>query len=200
MGRIGETVRRTFQLAHRMKAAQGTETEDDNERVLRYLAKVTEEPARVHGIADEVGSLSPGRLADLVLWEASSFGVKPLMVIKGGVVAWGAIGEGNASAQGAQPTRYGADWGSTGVAPAAVSTTFVSAAALDAGIAGTLGTRRRLVAVRGTRSIRRGALARNRAVPPIEVSPEDGTVTLEGEVLRADPLVTAPLSRRYLLA
>jgi urease subunit alpha len=201
MGRIGETVRRTFQLAHAMKAAipDGGDDRDDNDRVLRYLAKVTEEPARVHGIADEVGSLAPGRLADLVLWEASSFGVKPAMVFKGGVVAWTAIGEGNASVHGAEPTRYGADWGAVGVAPAAVSTTFVSAASLDAGIAGVLGTRRRLVAVRGTRSIRRSDLARNRTVPAVEVSPVDGTVTLDGIVLRTDPVDEVPLSRRYLL-
>ncbi len=211
MGRIGETVRRTFQLAHAMKAAARTQVaggsgrgeedgRDDNERVLRYLAKVTEEPARVHGISDEVGSLAPGRLADLVLWEASSFGVKPVMVFKGGVVAWSAMGEGNASVHGAQPTRYGADWGATGVAPAALATTFVSAASLDAGIADTLRTRRRLVAVRGTRAIRREDLARNRTVPAIDVSPEDGTVTLDGSVLRCDPVSEVPLSRRYLLA
>jgi urease subunit alpha len=200
MGRIGETIRRAFQLAHTMKAQRGAEGEDDNDRVLRYLAKVTEEPARVHGISDEVGSLSPGRLADLVLWEASSFGVKPAIVFKGGVVAWSAIGEGNASVHGAEPTRYGADWGGIGRAASSVSTTFVSAAALDAGIAGTLGTRRRLVAVRDTRSIRRDDLVRNRAAPLIEVSPEDGTVTLDGEVLSSEPAGEVPLSRRYLLA
>jgi urease subunit alpha len=204
MGRIGETVRRTFQLAHAMKVAaapmEGGDHLDDNDRVLRYLAKVTEEPARVHGISDEVGSLSPGRIADLVLWEASHFGVKPLMVFKGGVVAWTAMGEGNASVHGAEPTRYGPDWGGTGLAPAPVSTTFVSAAAIDAGIARTLGTRRRLVAVRGTRAIRRDGLARNRTVPPIEVSATDGTVTLDGRVLRTDPVTEVRLSRRYLLA
>jgi urease subunit alpha len=205
MGRIGETVRRTFQLAHVMKMAASTREEDgdgpdDNDRVLRYLAKVTEEPARVHGISHEVGSLAPGRLADLVLWEASSFGVKPVMVLKGGVVAWSAIGEGNASVHGAQPTRFGPDWGAMGVASAAVSTTFVSGTALDAGIAGRLGTRRRLVAVRGTRSIRRDDLALNRTVPAIEVSPRDGTVTMDGRVLRTEPVGEVPLSRRYLLA
>jgi urease subunit alpha len=203
MGRIGETVRRTFQLAHAMKAAapkEGGDNLDDNDRVLRYLAKVTEEPARVHGISDEVGSLSPGRIADLVLWEASHFGVKPVMVFKGGVVAWTAIGEGNASVHGSEPTRYGSDWGGTGLAPARVSTTFVSAAAIDAGIARTIGTRRRLVAVRGTRAIRREGLARNRTVPPIEVSAADGTVTLDGRVLRTDPVSEVRLSRRYLLA
>jgi urease subunit alpha len=204
MGRIGETVRRTFQLAHVMKAATTTPEhegdDDDNDRVLRYLAKVTEEPARVHGIAREVGSLAPGRLADIVLWEASSFGVKPVMVFKGGVVAWSAMGEGNASVHGAQPTRYGPDWGGTGVAATSVSTTFVSAASLDAGIAARLRTRRRLVPVKGTRSIRRDDLARNRTAPPIEVSPDDGTVTLEGRVLRIEPVGEVPLSRRYLLA
>jgi urease subunit alpha len=203
MGRIGETVRRTFQLAHAMKMAASTqdgEGPDDNDRVLRYLAKVTEEPARVHGISHEVGSLAPGRLADLVLWEASSFGVKPVMVFKGGVVAWSAIGEGNASVHGAQPTRFGPDWGAMGTAPTAVSTTFVSEAALDARISRKLGTRRRLVAVRGTRSIRRDDLARNRTVPAIEVSPRDGTVTMDGRVLRIDPVGEVPLSRRYLLA
>ncbi|MGH2680654.1 MAG: urease subunit alpha [Actinomycetota bacterium] len=200
MGRIGETVRRTFQLAHAMKRVEAAQPSDDNERVLRYLAKVTEEPARIHGIAGEVGSLSPGRLADLVLWEASSFAVKPVLVIKGGVVAWSAIGEGNASVHGAQPTRYGPDWGATGPAAAALSTTFVSAAAIDADVAGVLGTRRRVLAVRGTRSIRRHDLARNRAVPAIDVSPVDGTVTLDGQVLRADPVTDVPLSRRYLLA
>ena len=208
MGRIGETARRAFQLAHVMKAAAATTTEggsgsddlDDNDRVLRYLAKVTEEPARVHGISPEVGSLAPGRLADLVLWEASSFGVKPLMVFKGGVVAWSAIGEGNASVHGAEPTRYGPDWGATGRASASVSTTFVSAAALDAGIGGSLETRRRLVAVTGIRGIRRSDLARNTTVPPVDVSPVDGTVTLDGRVLRTDPVTEVPLSRRYLLA
>jgi len=161
---------------------------------------VTEEPARVHGISEEVGSLTPGRLADLVLWDAASFGVKPVMVIKGGVVAWGAIGEGNASVHGAEPTRYGPDWGAVGEAPSRVSTTFVSAASLDAGIAATLGTRRTVVAVRGTRSIRREDLARNTAIPAIEVSPIDGTVTLEDRVLRVDRTAEVPLSRRYLLA
>ena len=122
------------------------------------------------------------------------------MVFKGGVVAWSAIGEGNASVHGAEPTRYGPDWGAIGRAAASVSTTFVSAAALDAGIGGSLGTRRRLVAVKGTRAIRRDDLARNRTVPAIEVSPQDGTVTLDGRVLRTDPVTDVPLSRRYLLA
>jgi urease subunit alpha len=208
MGRIGETVRRTWQLAHVMKgwrtseagAGWPNEPADDNERVLRYLAKVTIEPARTHGIAAEVGSLTPGHVADLVLWDPASFGVKPLAVIKGGAVAWGPIGEGNASVHGAEPTRYGPDWGATGDASPSLSTTFVSAAGLDNGIAETLGTRRRVVAVRGTRGLERGDLAANTAVPAIEVSPADGTVTLDGRVLAAEPVSRVPLNRRFLLS
>lgn len=208
MGRIGETVRRTWQLAHVMKGWRSSEAgsgwpnepADDNERVLRYLAKITIEPARTHGIAAEVGSISPGHLADLVLWDPASFGVKPLAVMKGGAVAWGPIGQGNASVHGAEPTRYGPDWGATGDASAALSTTFVSAAALDNDITGTLGTQRRVVAVRGTRGLRRGDLAVNTAVPAIEVSRVDGTVTLEGRLLAAEPVSQVPLNRRYLLS
>jgi urease subunit alpha len=211
MGRIGETFRRTFQLAHAMKGWRSTEdgagwtsedpqTGDDNERVLRYLAKVTTEPAIVHGIADEVGSLAPGHVADFVLWEPACFGVKPVMVIKGGVVAWNAIGEGNASVHGAQPTRFGPDWGAIGPAASAVSVTFVSRLALDARIGERLRTRRRLVPIHDTRSIRRGDLLRNRTTPAIEVAPSDGTVTLGGRVLRSVPVTEVPLSRRYLLA
>ena len=207
MGRIGETVRRTWQLAHVMKAWRASEAgsgwpnepADDNERVLRYLAKYTVEPARVHGVQDEVGSLAPGHLADLVLWHAASFGAKPVAVMKGGVLAWGPIGEGNASVHGAEPTRFGPDWGATGDAAAALSTTFVSGAALEAGIARTLATRRRVVAVGGTRGIGRADLVANTAVPAIEVSRADGTVTLDGRVLAAEPVDEVPLNRRYLL-
>jgi urease subunit alpha len=220
MGRMGETIRRTWQLAHAMKGWRTTpEAEglpdappvrrlverpradgpDDNDRALRYLAKYTVEPARVHGISHEVGSISPGHVADLVLWEAASFGVKPVAVLKGGVMAWGPIGEGNASVHGSEPTRYGPDWGATGNAPGSLGTTFVSRAALDAGIARTLRTRRRVEAVRDMRSIRRTDLVANTAVPPIEVSPVDGTVRLDGRVLRAEPVREVPLSRLYLL-
>ncbi|MGZ4115775.1 MAG: urease subunit alpha, partial [Actinomycetota bacterium] len=146
MGRIGETVRRTFQLAHAMKAWRTSEAgrdvpsapevrrlgahvgDDaaDNERVLRYLAKVTVEPAIAQGISSEVGSLAPGRLADVVLWRPSWFGVRPELVIKGGAFAWGAIGEGNATIEGAMPVRQGPHWGATGRAGASIATTFVS--------------------------------------------------------------------------
>jgi urease subunit alpha len=220
MGRIGETVRRTWQLADAMKrwrAAEGsrwtvpvvrrTHTSaggdedgvDDNERVLRYLAKITVEPAIVHGIGVEVGSLSAGRMADIVLWSPSHFGVRPALVIKAGVAAWGPIGEPNASVHLSEPTRYGADWGGTGRAGASLGVTFVSRAAEEAGIAETLGTRRRVVPVRGTRGLRREDLVANTAVLPVEVSLRDGRVSLNGWPLRAEPIERVPLSRLYLL-
>jgi urease subunit alpha len=219
MGRIGETLRRTMQLAHVMKAWRASEQweasapvrrlraaapasdgePDDNERVLRYLAKCTIEPAIVHGIAGEVGSLAPGRIADVVLWDASLFGVKPIMVFKAGVVAWSAMGEGNASVHGAEPTRFGPDWGGFGDAPSRLSTTFVSRAAIDAGFGA--GTRRRVIAVHGTRGLSREDLIANTETPRgLTVSPVDGTVAIDGRVLACEPTPVVPLSRKYLLA
>ncbi len=199
MGRIGETVRRTWQLAHVMKAWAGEPAGHDNDRVLRYLAKYTVEPARTHGIAAHVGSLEPGRLADIVLWDPRYFGVKPLLILKAGIFAWGALGEGNASVEGTEPVRYGAHWGGTGGAGAALSTTFVSQAALDAGIGEHLDSGRRFVAVEGTREVQRSSLLHNRAVPAIDVDPADATVTLDGARLAVAPVTDVPLSRRYLL-
>jgi urease subunit alpha len=197
--RAGDAFERERVHRSRPAVAANDGEPDDNERVLRYLAKCTAEPAIVHGIADEVGSLMPGRMADVVLWEPTRFGVKPFMVLKGGVVAWTAMGEGNASVHGAEPTRYGPDWGGTGDAPTRLSTTFVSHAALDAGFAST--TRRHVVAVHGTRGLTRGDLVANRAAPAgLEVSTTDGAVRLDGRVLGVGPTAAVPLSRRYLLA
>jgi urease subunit alpha len=120
--------------------------------------------------------------------------------MKGGVIAWGPIGEGNASVHGAEPTRFGPDWGATGEAAAALATTFVSGAALDAGIAGTLATRRRVVVARGTRDILRGDLLANTSVPAVDVSKVDGTVSLDGRVLAVEPVSEVPLNRRYFLS
>jgi urease subunit alpha len=227
MGRIGETVRRTWQLAHAMKSWRSTEAgeswpdspeirrlvpqppesrrndglgSDDNERALRYLAKYTIEPALTHGIAGEVGTLAPGRLADIVLWKPAYFGVRPELILKSGHFAWGAIGEGNASVEAAEPRRYVAHWGGFGDTPASLSVTFVSQAALDDGIAQRIGSRRRFMAVRETRSIRRADLIAGRACPRVDVDPADGTVSLDGRVLAASPVSTVPMSRRYLLA
>jgi urease subunit alpha len=199
MGRIGETIRRTWQLAHVMKGWSGGDPQDGNARVLRYLAKYTTEPAIVHGVEADVGSLQPGRLADIVLWRPSHFGVKPEVVLKAGQFAWGALGQGNASVEQVEPVRYGSHWGGLGEAAPALSTTFVSRAALESGIRERLGSRRRFAAVRGTRSARRGSLVHNTSVLPVEVDPADGTVTLDGRVLAVDPVSEVPLNRRYLL-
>jgi urease subunit alpha len=224
MGRIGETVRRTWQLAHVMKDWLQTEaganwpqpdpvprpsvgdpvsdgaSRRDNDRVLRYLAKYTVEPARTHGIEGEVGSLLPGRAADIVLWRPSHFGVKPELVLKSGLPAWGALGEGNASVPGSEPVRYGAYWGGMGLAAPALATTFVSELAFSNKIGTRPRTRRRVVAVRGTRGLRRSDLVANRATLPVEVDPVDGAVWLMGRRVAVDPVGAVPLSRRYLLS
>jgi urease subunit alpha len=203
MGRIMETVRRTFQLAHVMGAWEGTRSSGDpfdtTDRVLRYLAKVTIEPAITHGIADHVGSLQVGRLADIVLWEPAYFGVKPAVVFKGGMPAWAPLGEGNATVEGAEPTRYRPDWGGVGRAAASLSTTFISAAAAERGSPAFLRHGRAVAAVRGTRGLTRASLQRNRTAPAIEVDVRDGSVSLDGRPLAIDPVAEVPLSRRYLL-
>jgi urease subunit alpha len=213
MGRIMETVRRTFQLAHAMKAWRSSEggrghagfldepaaDRDDNLRVLRYLAKVTIEPAITHGIAGHVGSLASGRLADIVLWKPAYFGVKPELVLKGGHPAWSPLGEGNATVERAEPTRYAPEWAGLAHAAPTVSALFVSSSA-DAGVLGhRLATTREVIAVAGLRGLTRESLLRNRATAPIEVDPVEGRVTLRGRPLATEPVAEVPLSRRYLL-
>ena len=211
MGRIMETVRRTFQLADTMKRWRATEAgsghpglpadrqDDDNDRVLRYLAKVTIESAITHGIAEHVGSLAPGRLADIVLWKPAYFGVKPELVLKGGHPAWSPLGEGNATVERAEPTRYGPEWAGLAHGAPSVSLLFVSGAADQAAMRQRLATGRSIVAVRGCRGLTRASLARNRATAPVEVDPVDGTVTLAGRVLASEPVGEVALSRRYFL-
>ena len=213
MGRIMETVRRTIQLAHAMKgwrasdagrghpglpddAEEGT---DDNARVLRYLAKVTIEPAITHGIAGHVGSLAPGRLADIVLWKPAYFGAKPELVLKGGHVAWAPLGEGNATVEGAEPTRFAPEWVGLPHAAPSVSLLFVSRSADQATLRHRLDTGREIVAIAGTRGLRRKDLLLNRATAPIEIDPGDGRVSLGGRPLASEPLGEVPLSRRYFL-
>ncbi|HSL34548.1 MAG TPA: urease subunit alpha [Candidatus Limnocylindrales bacterium] len=218
MGRIMESVRRTLQTAHVMKVWRRTEagsghpgmptaagdapddgTSDDNERVLRYLAKVTIEPAIVHGLSDRVGSLRAGRLADIVLWKPGYFGVKPELVLKSGYAAWAPLGEGNATVERAEPTRYRPGWGGSGRAAASLGVTFVSAGVSPAVARRLRESGREPATIGRTRGITRSDLARNRATAPIEIDPADGSVTLAGRVLAVDPVVELPLSRRYLL-
>lgn len=216
MGRIMETVRRTFQLAHAMKAWRASEAglaggardeadasadaaPHDNDRVLRYLAKITIEPAITHGLSGHVGSLQPGRLADIVLWKPAYFGVKPALVIKGGHAAWAPLGEGNASIRGAEPTRFGPDWAGLAHGAPSVAVTFISSSADADRLRRRLDSGRTFVPVSNCRGLTRAALARNRSIAAVEVSPRDGTVTLDGRVLASEPLREVPLSRRYLL-
>jgi urease subunit alpha len=215
MGRMMETFRRTIQLAHVMREWRATEAGqghpglpvepddplDATARVLRYLAKVTIEPAITHGIADHVGSLAPGRLADIVLWKPAYFGVKPELVLKSGYAAWAPLGEGNATVERSEPTRYEADWGGSGRAAASLSMTFVSArgAASPDLLRRLAAGGRSVVAIANTRGITRADLARNRATAPIEIDPVEGRVTLAGRPLAVEPATDLPLNRRYWL-
>ena len=217
MGRIGETVRRTFQLAHVMKAwrrssaADGVpglpadpgltdpDDRDDTARVLRYLAKITIDPSITHGLADHVGSLRPGRMADIVLWRPAFFGVKPEWVFKGGFPAWGPLGDGNASLERAEPTRYRPDWGGTPRAAPLLAATFVASDMDHRPLRRRLATRRALIPVRGVRDLTRGDLWANRAAAPVDIDVRTGEVSLAGRRLAVDPVAEVPLSRRYLL-
>ena len=199
MGRIGEVLRRTMQLAHVMKAWEGAAKGTDNERFLRYLAKCTIEPAITHGLSDHVGSLQPGRLADIVLWKPAWLGVKPELVFKSGFPAFGSYGDGNATVEWSEPRRYRAGWGGHGLAPASVSVTFVSGSLDAKAFATKLGSRRSYVAVKRTRGLTRADLHANKATVPIEVDPLDGTVTLDGRVLAVAPATDLPLNRRHFV-
>ncbi len=204
MGRVGEVILRTFQTAHKMKVQRGALPEDegtgaDNFRVRRYLAKIGVNPAIAHGIAHEVGSVEVGKLADLVLWRPASFGVKPAMVLKGGAIAWAPMGDPNASIPTPQPVHGRPMFGAFGKARAATSVTFVSKAALDAGIGERLGLEKRLVAVEGTRALTKADMVLNDATPEVEVDPQTYVVTADGVPLRCEPATELPMAQRYFL-
>jgi urease subunit alpha len=199
MGRAGETVRRTFALAGRMKSVRGPEhPRHDNDRVLRYLAKLTINPALAHGLAHEVGSIAPGRLADLVLWRPQFFGAKPQLVLKSGFPAWGVTGDPNAATDACQPLVIGPQVGGYGAGPAELSVAFVCAAALA-----TLGERmpggRRRVAVAGCRDLRLGSMARHGPAGQVRVDPRTARVTLDDEPIGVPAADTVSLSRLYFL-
>ena len=199
MGRIGESIRRTWQLAHQMKLIRDDGAPHDNPRILKYLAKHTINPARAHGIDRWVGSLEPGKIADIVLWRPEFFGVKPELVIKGGYAAWGAVGEGNASIPGSEPVVYAAHWGGSGLAAASVSANFVSAAALAGDFRRQVRTRRRALAVTGIRGIGKRHMLYNDANPKIEIDPRTIEIRIDGEPLPPLPDEDLPLNRRYFL-
>lgn len=199
MGRAGETVRRTFALAGKMKGERGAEhARHDNDRVLRFLAKLTVNPALAHGLAHEVGSLEVGKMADIVLWDPARFGAKPQLVLKAGFPAYGVTGDPNASVDSAQPLVMGPQFGGHGGAPAELSVAFVSGSARDAG-ADLLPTRRRRVAVRGTRTVGLRDMLRNARTGEVRVDPHTGAVELDGERLRSAAADTVSLSRLYFL-
>ncbi len=200
MGRAGETWRRTFALASVLRGSGGDAEGHHNARVLRYLAKLTVNPALVHGLADHVGSLEPGRLADIVLWEPAYFGAKPALVIKGGLPAWGLVGDPNAAIDSAQPRVLDRQFAAHGATAADVSVLFVNPAAAAAGTAA-LGqrvpTRRRLAAVSGCRDVRLSAMPHHGVTGPVEVLPDGSAVTFRGDPLRMEPVETSPLQQLY---
>ena len=203
MGRVGEVITRTWQTAHKMQQQRGPLPQDDaahdNFRVRRYVAKYTINPAITHGIAHEVGSIEVGKLADLVLWRPAFFGVKPSMIIKGGMIVAAPMGDPNASIPTPQPVHYRAMFGALGAARTATSVSFVSQAALQAGMGERLGLRKRLVGVRGTRSLGKRDLVLNDYLPHIEVDAQTYQVRADGQLLTCEPARTLPLAQRYFL-
>ncbi|MEM9157668.1 MAG: urease subunit alpha [Verrucomicrobiota bacterium] len=203
MGRVGEVICRTWQTAHKMKTQFGKlESEEhpaaDNFRALRYVAKYTINPAIACGAAHEVGSIETGKLADLVVWKPGFFGVKPELVLKGGLIAMANMGDPNASIPTPQPMRYRPQFAAHGKAKYATSVTFVSQEFLKKGNT-ELGLQKRLVAVKNTRNISKKDLLYNDATPKIEVDPETYTVKADGQVLTCEPATEVPLAQRYFL-
>ncbi|MFE6332871.1 urease subunit alpha [Streptomyces sp. NPDC057806] len=199
MGRAGETVRRTFAMAGKMKAELGDPgVGHDNERVLRYMAKLTINPAIAHGLSHEVGSIEVGKLADIVLWRPEYFGAKPQLVLKSGFPAYGVVGDPNAATDTCEPLVLGPQFGAHGATPAEISVAFVARAALDQGN-DTMPTRRRRVAVRGTRGIGPADLRLNSRTGAVDVDQRTGLVTLDGEPLRSEPADSVSLNRLYFL-
>jgi len=202
MGRVGETILRTWQTAHKMKAQRGALPEDssrnDNFRVKRYVAKYTINPAITHGIAHAVGSIEVGKVADIVLWRPAFFGAKPSMILKGGMIASSLMGDPNASIPTPQPVHYRPMFGSYG-GGLRKSITFVSQAAFDAGIAGRLGLQKMVMPIRGTRGLRKADMIHNGATPHMEVDPETYEVRADGQLLVCEAATVLPLAQRYFL-
>jgi len=203
MGRVGEVIMRTWQTAHKMKVQRGALEGDaafkDNNRVKRYVAKYTINPALAHGISHEVGSIEVGKLADLVLWNPAFFGVKPTMIIKGGMIAYAAMGDPNASIPTPQPVHYRPMFGSYGKARNQTSMTFVSAAAQDAGIQDQLGLANLIGVSHGNRTVKKSDMIHNNYQPHVEVDAQTYEVRADGELLTCDPAEELPMAQRYFL-
>jgi len=204
MGRVGEVVTRTWQTAHKMKVQRGLLAEDrdlgcDNFRAKRYVAKYTINPAITMGIAHEVGSLEAGKLADIVLWKPAFFGVKPALILKGGMIAAAPMGDANASIPTPQPVHYRPMFGAYGGGVAATAVTFVSQAALAADLGGLLGLKKRLVAVGNTRTVTKADMIHNAWQPDMSVDPQTYEVRADGELLSCEPAEVLPMAQRYFL-
>ncbi|WP_415244442.1 urease subunit alpha [Zhongshania sp.] len=203
MGRVGEVVCRTWQTAHKMKVQRGPLAEDgagnDNFRARRYISKYTINPAIAHGISHEVGSITVGKLADLVLWKPAFFGIKPSMIIKGGAIAAAPMGDPNASIPTPQPVHYRMMFGAFGKACVHTSVSFVSQAAIDGGLATTLGLERPLVAVKNCRNVTKADMILNNYQPVMEVDPDTYEVRADGQLLICEPASELPLTQLYCL-
>jgi len=202
MGRIGEVVLRTWQTAHVMKRRRGALPGDsgaDNNRAQRYVAKYTICPAVAHGLDHEIGSVEVGKLADLVLWEPAFFGVRPHAVLKGGMIAWAAMGDANASIPTPQPVLPRPMFGAAPAAAAATSVHFVAPQAIEDGLADRLAVDRRLVAVGNVRGVGKAQMPHNDALPDIQVDPDTFTVRIDGEVWQEQPATELPMAQRYFM-
>jgi urease subunit alpha len=229
MGRVGEVILRTWQTAHKMKVQRGwigpstTSTgsgqassgrtapgsvqaepvealsRNDNFRAKRYVAKYTINPAIAHGISHEVGSIEPGKWADLVVWKPAFFGIKPFVILKGGMIAMAAMGDPNASIPTPQPVHYRPMFGAFGGAIAKTSLTFVSQAAFDSGVGQRYGLAKRLAAVRSIRQVRKQHLVHNGYTPVMEIDPQTYAVRADGQLLTCEPAKVLPMAQRYVL-
>ncbi|WP_407318926.1 urease subunit alpha [Isoptericola halotolerans] len=198
MGRIGEVITRTWQVAHVMKhrrGSLGSSEPADNERARRYVAKYTINPAVAHGVDDEIGSVEPGKLADLVLWDPRFFGVRPELVVKGGVIAWAALGDPNASIPTPQPVLQRPAFGD--VIAADLSLAFVAPAAIEDGLGDRLGLRRRLAPTMSTRGVGKSAMRNNDALPRIDIRPDTFEIRIDGDLVEPAPAVRLPLAQLY---
>ena len=204
MGRIGEVICRTWQLASKMKDQRGRLPEEstrigDNERILRYIAKYTINAARTFGIDTHIGSLETGKLADVVLWRPAFFGIKPELVVKGGFIAWAAMGDSAASLMTCEPLLMRPQWGAFGTARKALGACFVHPGAIDGDLAGRLGLTKALLPARGTRKLGKQHMLRNAACPEIRVDPQTFDVRVDGELATCAPASELPLAQRYML-
>ena len=202
MGRVGEVIIRTWQTAHKMKVQRGVleaGVDHDNARVKRYIAKYTINPAITHGISHEVGSIAPGKLADLVLWKPEFFGIKPAMIIKGGAIAAAPMGDPNASIPTPQPVHFRPMFGAYGGAVGMNSLLFVSATSLEHGALDELRLAKQLSAVRDCRTVTKADMVHNDWLPEIEVDSETYEVRANGEILTCEPMAVLPMAQRYSL-